>query len=218
MTETRKRKWEEALAAGQAPAGLGKKFKPTVKATFPLYIAPRPLRSEKKFIDTQITYTAWNVSRSYILLINGVSTGTDYNNRVGRSVMMTSTYHRYFISDSTNIQMIRVMLVYDKQSNGAAAPGITDILQYADANSPMNLNNRDRFVVISDKVVATSPNGTEIAFRKKYKKLRTVTVYGGTGAAATDIISGALYFVAFAFNNVATSTISGYSRTRFLDQ
>ena len=200
-----------------------KRFKPVVKPTFPLYVRPtlsvynaRARRMEKKFIDVQTIYNAWNVSRSYIVLLNGVATGTDYNTRIGREVTMTSYYHRMFITDATNIQQVRCMLVYDKQPTGAL-PAITDILQYNDANSPNNLNNRDRFVVVSDKVYTTSPQGVEIKFVKKYKKLRTVTTYNNTGATVGDIATGALYFVAFAFNNVATTTLDGYARVRFVD-
>jgi len=172
--------------------------------------------NEKKFMDVQLLYTSWNVSNSYIVLLNGVATGTDYNTRIGREVTMRSTYQRMFISDPTNIQQVRCMLVYDKQPTGVL-PAITDILEYNDANSPNNLNNRDRFTIISDKVYTTSPQGTEIRFVKKYKKLRTVTTYNNTGNGIADISTGALYFVAFAFNNVATTTLSGYSRTRFID-
>ena len=98
--------------------------------------------NEKKFIDVQTIYNAWNVSRSYIVLLNGVATGTDYNTRIGREVTMKSYYHRLFITDATNIQQVRCMLVYDKQPVGAL-PAITDILQYNDANSPNNPFDRD---------------------------------------------------------------------------
>lgn len=211
----KKRKLEEFAYSGDGK----KRFKPAVKPYFPLYVTP-PMpyrrRQEKKFIDTNTVYTAWNVSRTYIVLLNGVATGTDYNTRIGREVTMSSYYHRMFISDTTNIQQVRCMLVYDKQPAGAL-PAITDILQYNDANSPNNLNNRDRFIVVSDKVYTTSPQGVEIKFVKKYKKLRTVTTYNNTGNGIADIATGALYFVAFAFNNVATTTLSGYARVRFVD-
>ena len=94
--------------------------------------------NEKKFIDVQTVYNAWNVSRTYIVLLNGVATGTDYNTRIGREIRMTSYYHRMFITDTANIQQVRCMLVYDKQPAGAL-PAITDILQYNNANSPNNL-------------------------------------------------------------------------------
>ena len=215
---TRKRKLSEFEYEGDGR----KRFKPAVKPTFPLYVRPltvynaRARKMEKKFIDTNLVYNEWNVSPTYIVLLNGVATGTDYNTRIGREVTMTSYYNRLFISDITNVQLVRCMLVYDKQPIGAL-PAITDILQYNNANSPNNLNNRDRFVVVSDKVYTISPQGTEIRFAKKYKKLRTVTTYNNTGAGIADIATGALYFVAFAFNNVATTTLSGYSRVRFVD-
>lgn len=219
MTETRKRKLSDFEYEGDGR----KRFKPVVKPTFPLYVRPtlsvynaRARKMEKKFIDVQTVYSAWNVSRTYIVLLNGVATGTDYNTRIGREITMTSYYHRMFITDATNVQQVRCMLVYDKQPAGAL-PAITDILQYSDANSPNNLNNRDRFVVVSDKVYTISPQGTEIKFVKKYKKLRTITTYNNTGNGITDIATGALYFVAFAFNNVTTTTLSGYSRVRFID-
>ena len=77
----------------------------------PGFWSMRGSSSEKKFVDINTVYNAWNVSRTYIVLLNGVATGTDYNTRIGREVTMTSYYHRFFLSDTTNIQQVRCMLV-----------------------------------------------------------------------------------------------------------
>ena len=101
------------------------------------------------------------------------------------------------------------MIVYDKQTNGAL-PVIGDLLsgftgignataRSIDVNSPNNLNNRDRFIVLSDKRFVFQSNGTSARYIKKYKRLNTSVAYksGATVGDVTDITSGGLYMLCF---------------------
>lgn len=211
-----------------------KRFKPAVKATFPTVVkaayptrprmgpgAPNSLYNarmrgvELKFKDLSSSYTTTTAGQ--ITLINGVAQGTDYNQRVGRESVMKSLYSRMTFADATQINMVRLLYVYDKQCNGVL-PAITDILANASVYAPMNLNNKDRFQTISDKVMVTSPNGPEVVFRKKYKKLNCITTYSGTDATIASIATGAIYEIFIPVANIPTNAFVTYTRMRFADQ
>jgi len=100
-----------------------------------------------------------------ISILNAVTIGSSMWNRVGRKVSMKSVYVQGFITASGNNatvsdQFARIMIVYDKQPNGAL-PSISDVLQdqtngagdqhQTTPFSGLNLNNRDRFEVIADE-------------------------------------------------------------------
>ena len=214
---TRKRRLSDFEYTG----GDKKRFKPVVKATFPMYVRPSyglynaKMRGlEKKFIDTASTITNLSTTPQLILL-NGVTTGTDYNTRIGREIKMTSSYLRWNASTTVNA-FIRVMLIYDKQPNGVAPSAVTDILVAQSMTSPNNLNNKDRFISISDKVYTFDTAGVLVRFAKKYKKLSTVCTYSGTGATVASIATGAYYLIVFSSSD--TPSLTYYHRTRFVDQ
>lgn len=117
------------------------------------------------------------------------------------------------------------MIIYDAQANGAT-PAITDILQNGTYESPMNLNNRDRFRVLADKFYAMGANnyttGTLVAGSPMpricsiFKKFRLETIYSGTGSTVASIQSGAFYLLVINTANLATSAES-FVRMRFTD-
>lgn len=94
--------------------------------------------------------------------------GSGFYNRIGRRIRMKSLHIRGYISPgggnaaAVSQQMGRIMVLYDRQTNGAA-PSIADILTNYDADGTarttpaalcgLNLNNRDRFVVLRDHQV-----------------------------------------------------------------
>jgi len=204
---------------------------PTLASSFPM--APRPgvtatglfnaraMGIEKKFIDSTQAIAA--LAGSAILLMNGVAIGDDYNNRNGREIKMKSIYMRMTGANLVDQESsIRVMLVYDKQPNGAA-PAITDILTSADVNAPNNLNNKERFITISDKVYTASTAAKRSWICKKYKRLDTSVQYSGTGATIASIATGAVWLILIPQSlSTGASTanyVVGYqTRVRFTDQ
>lgn len=189
----------------------------------------RQLMGERKVID--VDPGNLNVtSTGTVTLINGVATGTDFTDRVGRKIVMKSVYVRGIIFPddfSTLNSLARIMIVYDMQANGVA-PAITDILKSASSVSQLNLNNRDRFKIIMDKQwvlgaidntatqsVAGSPT---VHALKKFTRLNHETLFNGTTAAIGSIATGALFLVTIgtqAAGAAATTTIS--TRVRFED-
>jgi len=162
---------------------------------------------EKKYVDIASAQYAADTTGT-VTALNLCNEGTGVSQRVGRKICMKSVQVRGWITQETAQQpcMVRIMLVWDKQVNGVIAT-IAEILSAATSNSFMNLDNRERFVVIKDKHYTlgtrNSTSGTAVADKSVsepiniYKKLPegSFTIFDGTGAGIADINTGALYLV-----------------------
>ena len=184
---------------------------------------------ERKTVD--VDPADYNItSTGSVTLLNGIATGTDFTNRIGRKIVMRSLNIRGFVypeDTTTNTCTVRMIWVYDQQTN-AAQPAVTDILKSADPTSQLNLDNRDRFKVLVDKefingkidttatqAIAISPAVWKF---KKYKYLKHETLYNGVGATVGSIATGAIWMVLIsnqAAGVAATTRLS--TRIRFED-
>lgn len=186
--------------------------------------------TERKVIDLAEATYACDTTGS-VTLLDGVATGTDYTDRIGRKIMLKSVQVRGVIGpqDQTVVDhLARVMVVYDKQPTGAA-PALATILNAATATSFMNLSSRDRFVVIFDQIVpvavvsnvatqslAGSPT-THLV--NQYKSLNHEVIFGTTGGTIAGIQSGALWLVTCGSQAATGGSNAVLScRVRFLDQ
>jgi len=194
------------------------------------YNRPVGLGPELKTIDVTTTSISPVAVAGATVLLNGVAQGSDYTNRIGRKTVMKSILFRANIYPVGGTQSplgatIRIMLVYDKQTNGALA-AVTDILNAATYLQPTNLNNRDRFKILMDKFVTTNANtttagpvqsiaggGTRLV--KKYIRFEHDVIFGGTGATVGDIQSGSLFMLTI--SSSATYALDYNVRTRFID-
>lgn len=143
--------------------------------------------------------------------------GVDFDERVGRKTHIKSIYIRGQIAVQPAIanpivtgancpaQMGRLIVVWDKQPNGAAFAA-TDLLFSASVYAQLNLNNRDRFQILADQqyclgpfiynTTATSAIGTTadvIQEIKWYKKVNLETIYKADAGNIGDISTGALF-------------------------
>jgi len=185
-------------------------------------------RDELKFVDT--VTSAAGTAAGAVTLLNGVAQGTDYNQRIGRKFTMKSIMCRFGISYGTGAavnsvgNIVRVLIFYDCQTN-LNTPAVTDVLQTASYLSPMNLNNRDRFKIISDKwwsteafVITASQIDTgdfEPKIEKFYKKINLETQNGGTGATVGSISTGGVFLLIITGGN--GNQIDIYTRVRYTD-
>lgn len=168
--------------------------------------------------------------------------GTDINSRIGRKILLKSVYIRGWIAgtQATNTtagqaisQLVRLMIVFDTQPNGAAiVPG--DVLDVGTTPvSHLNINNRDRFQILCDKQYTIDPydlgltasstyastSGQTRPF-KFYKKLNKEMIFNSTnGGGIADITTGALWFIFVGSNpsGATDSTVYYTSRVRYLD-
>lgn len=185
--------------------------------------------NERKVIDVDPANYAFDTTGS-VTLLNGVATGTDFTDRIGRKIVIKSIYVRGMIQpidNNTGNTLCRMLIVYDMQSNGAA-PVITDVLKSASPAAQLNMNNRDRFRVLIDKQwavavisdIATQATGgaPTVYSLKKYKKCNLEVLFNGTTNAIGSIATGSIYMITVgnqAAGNGGQGLIS--SRVRFVD-
>jgi len=170
---------------------------------------------EKKYLNTTLiaagpaSYPIVDdvLTATNVIGLNLLAEGTDYTNRISRKVHVVSVQIRATINSNGTVPCnVREMCVYDMQPNGAV-PAITDILDTGTVNTyalsaPLNLNNRDRFRVVWDKLhrLDDSYNAKNVNY---YKKCNYETVFNAAGAGVATVTSGALWW--FAVSDVATA-------------
>lgn len=184
---------------------------------------------EKKFVDVApAAYVADTTGT--VTALNLTALGTDFNNRIGRKILMKYVYITGIlkpVDTSTVPAYCRILIVYDNQPNGAL-PAMTDLLVTANSIDQLNLNNKDRFKILADKRYAiggVSDTATQsfsmaptVVPVKIFRRLNMETIYGGTTAAITAINSGALLM--FTIGDVAAATGGSFAlstRVRYTD-
>lgn len=223
------RAWRARKARQNSKAVVVSRWPRAPLATRGFYGPQRRSPEEQKVIDTaQASYSM--DSSGTVVLLNGVATGTDFTNRIGRRVTISSIQIRGIIRPTdlgTNPQCVRLMLVYDTQPNGAL-PAVGEVVQNLNGTTMLNLNNRDRFKVIMDKqyaiggisdtatqAYAMSPTVFNV---KMYKKCNYDVIFDGTTNAISDIQSGSIFLLTLGSEAAATgATLQASIRLRFKD-
>lgn len=186
-------------------------------------------RNELKSVDVStagVISQAGNGSTGPFFL-NPVAQGIDINQHIGRELTMKSLYWLWqgeLPATTTGGGPVRLVIVYDKESEGAAptaaAGAQTDAFNLDTFMAQMNLNNRDRFIVLVDEIVETlHASGPSTFFRKGYKKMSLPVVYNAAGATIASVNTGGIY--AFCWSSgtygVAAPTSNLQTRIRFED-
>lgn len=231
--------WRTAVAAGGNPlAGV----------TSPAYVGTSPITAlaGSALIFSSVGSSNTPGQLGCPVLLNGISAGYFLNQRIGRKFTMrslkldmdvyagstqpvTGLMEPGNVAATTSVGYARILLVYDRQCNGAipqgqdilAPPGSSGIQNLGSGNiatsSDMNLNNRTRFLVIADKLLKLDYINTRCQRVKIYKKLNLQVVNNSaTDASAAAIMTGAIWLLAIADSapsavypqNAATQVIS----------
>lgn len=180
---------------------------------------PKMLTPEKKNIDVSSTLVPAGVNQwSAVTLINGLQQGTGNSNRIGRKVMMKSLYLRIQnTASSAVLGNTRVLVVYDKQTNGAT-PAITDILVTNGPNAPNNLSNADRFITLADFLTPPCQNSTQTMMCAEYRKISLDAMFNNASTGnVTDFTSGGVFIMAIPSSGLVADTTNFYSRIRYTD-
>lgn len=133
---------------------------------------PRRMRPETKTVD--ITPTTVLFGNAMVLsYINLIQEGTGFWNRVGRKINMKSLYITGLIApNNTNAAALaedynRIIVFYDRAANGANI-NFADLITSRDqvgtgtsstALDHINMNNKERFIVLMDRRIVTPPIG-----------------------------------------------------------
>lgn len=203
------------------------------------------------------------VSNGNCMLMNSLGVGGNINQRIGRKVTMKSIKMDMLLRAAcaapqlnalvgtqpgnptpTYPMAIRLMIVYDRQTNGAApqyadvltspgCAGIQGAVQQVQICSSNNLNNRSRFLTIFDKTYYLGTQDKTVVPISIYKKLNLPVIYSNNlTTSAYDvscIATGGLFFLAISDNNTAVVANAAYgtmpapwaemvsTRMRFID-
>lgn len=206
--------------------------------------------AEVKTLDVNVGSFALSTTAT-VTGCNFIRGGTDESQRVGRKIEMRSWQFSGFLQfgssgTATPQDFCRIVLVYDRQTNGAA-PGWADVFQTVNQagvtdNSALALKNVDnewRFkilmdhkIMISDFSNAAAEAGvashvTDYAFNgiiNKYIPLKGLTTqYQANSAPAVvgDIVSGGLFFMTKTYINAAgvqNFNLTGTLRLKYNDK
>jgi len=152
----------------------------------------------------------------YIINLTTIDNGTGASARIGSHVSYHDIQFNWIFNQSTATTLpeyCRAYLVYDKQVNGAL-PAVTDILNTATPQSNTKPNFRDRFRILWDSGIvqtyySTAVNAGGAFTQSKAHGTKVVSLKGkrcefnGASINISDIVSGALYFVAVSsVNNI----------------
>lgn len=200
--------------------------------------------SESKFVDVKKTSIAFNGTGS-IVLLNGIQLGSAFYNRIGRKVLMKNITLNFDVNltgtDNVDFDNLRLILLYDARSNGAA-PSIADIL-LATSNdgttettsiSMIKILNRERFILVRDMHcvgspvlnVSTATQARTLTPRhdvpsKVFARLNLETEFqtSSNPAVIGDILSGALFLIAFGSYTAGSEAYSAQftSRIKYTD-
>ena len=136
-----------------------------------------------------------------MVAINLVQQGAAYYNRIGTKAVVKSIAVQFGLGapeSYTKPGLVRYMVVYDRQPNGAY-PTIGDILQNPAGNTffntGVNMTNKSRFSILRDKVVCLDAAQAAVLQVKEFISNRLETEYGTSTGGIGDIKSGAILLI-----------------------
>jgi len=166
------------------------------------------------------------------VLLNGIARGDDIDERTGRQVMMRSyelsvLWHQAAPGAHPEPCVARLLVVYDKQTNGAAltpAQVLTATGTLNAATSPKQLENRERFTILRDirtpmAAAETSDYEPPPKALKIYQSfMLPVTFNAGDAGTVADITTGSLYAIFISDQAAVLPSFSYTCRVRYEDK
>lgn len=156
--------------------------------------------------------------------LNSLAQGVTAVTRLGRRITMKSLYWLFegsLAATSAGASPVRLLIVYDKQTNGAAM-ATTDVMNTDAINEAHNLGNSRRFVTLVDEFIeCMGTGGPQAFFRTGYKKMNLqVEFNNGSAGTVADIQTGSVYAFVWQNGNIITANplTSLKTRFRFSDQ
>lgn len=142
--------------------------------------------------------------------------------RDGNQVKYTHIQLKYFftINASATETCCRIILVHDKQTNGAiylTSALLANVSAFDNVNSPFNENFRRRFKILYDRVHDLSIDGNAIGRGQKFLKINLPVRYNGTGSTITALTESSLSLVHLSTEATNTPTFHAFVRLLFVD-
>lgn len=126
--------------------------------------------------------------------LTNMAQGTNDDERVGNNILAKSLNWRFYFSKVNGQNAVIRAIIFRDVAGQGATPGVTDLLQVQDVNSPLNLDNGKRFRVLKDYYDQLSNGGKTILLRKGgLKQINTHCEFDGTGSGVADTTNGHLW-------------------------
>lgn len=176
---------------------------------------------EYKFHDVKVTSAAQATSPTPIQLVN-IAIGDSGSQRDGNQLKAVGIYLKYLwtIDASATNTQVRVLLVHDKQTNGAIFTGadvLADVSAIDNIISPYNLDNKYRFRILYDRVHQMNNGGNQSVTAKKFIKLNEKLRYDNAAAAISSLTSSSYSLLIMSSESSNYPLITLHSRLRFVD-
>lgn len=176
---------------------------------------------EHKYID--INNSDAPTTTPLIRLISPLVLGSSSTARIGQSVKFTSILARFYMTiNAASVlgSIIRIVIVQDKQVNGAQFVASDLFLNTGNPMGPVVLGNSKRFKILMDRVFHVDVGGPTEAVFRMYRKLDIHEEFN-TGSAGTvaDIQTNSLNYYAMSTETMAGTapTINSTFRLRYID-
>ncbi len=181
---------------------------------------------EDAFVDVVIAQPSTSVA----VLMNGIASGVDQDDRIGeQAVMQRLQFRLVFQKDPNNAApstTVRIIVVWDKQTNGglAASGNVLEsvnvgVIQDRNIHSMRNAQTRKRFSFILDKTLTLNDGlNQDRVVNWNLNLKRRKAQYNGAGAGIANINTGSLLF--FVMGSItdggAQSLYTGQSRLWYI--
>lgn len=156
-------------------------------------------------------------------LLNGIEEGTGPTERIGRKICMKQLQVRATIKNQTNDEVVRVMLVIDKQANSTIF-SIDDLLTSSIAtqgyiNSLKKVDFARRFWVLYDRTYVFDVDSTEEQrkFIKINKRMNIPVNYDDRTDLVASISRNSMYLVTISSDATTELNLAMVSRLRYTD-
>lgn len=181
--------------------------------------------SEKKFFDDTHDFATVASAGEVDNGMLNIAAGTGESDRIGRKINVTGVNLRArFTLPAGGLapDVVRLMLVQDKQSNGTTA-NVTDVLETASIWSFNNLANKNRFKIIRDKICPLNFTAGAAALEDfvhteewyvRLKRPMPIEYDGATGAL-TERRSNNLFLLAI--SDAGQGDVECWTRVRYAD-
>lgn len=201
---------------------------------------------ENKYKDINVTTTDVKILGEQAVLCTNLSTGTSNSQRIGKNVTLKSIQWKSLLIPGNTAYLrnyiVRQVLVYDKDPCGSTQPALIGI---TGSTSPLvtigggqndilafpNIDNKDRFILISDKTYDCSKvdnsqaEDAKMYTWSKYKKLNVPTEYAVSASSGSydDHRVGALILYTIVTNDLVGGdplrqpTVTTNIRLKYID-
>lgn len=189
-----------------------------------LFQASTSKKLERKNFDT--TSTALIVAAQTTAVVTSIyqpDQGTAPTEHVGRQTKNLSLEYRFtgsFAGTTAGSSPLRLVIVYDRQPNAAAATAVNILVVDAIGSTP-NLQNDLRFTTLVDQMIPEfGLNGPASFAIHGYRKMSLLSEFNDTnGGTIADITTGSFIALTYQNGNIITAnpTTNLFTRIRFID-